>query len=169
MQASFLVVLLIAFHKKWRGHQFRFGMGTPALLIFLEAPELWLHFSSLITYPHAPFIYQWNWKKVIGPEAVLTCPVGYSSGNPSSGFRFPTNDSSFPLRSQAGWAIYHKSSDCLWQMPGRCSYQVGAWKTTCKMDPLKDGDGASSSRNGWEAGLWEAPQSGLPRFIVPRL
>ena len=64
---------------------------------FWKPQKLWLHFSSLITSPHAPFIYLLSCKKVIGLEAVLTCFVGSSSENHSSGIPFSYKLLQFPV------------------------------------------------------------------------
>lgn len=93
----FLVVLLITFHKNYVAISFTLGSAHKFCSSSWKPQKLWLHFSSLITSPHAPFIYPLNWKKVIGLEAVLTCFVGYSSENHSSGIPFSYKRLQFPV------------------------------------------------------------------------
>jgi hypothetical protein len=109
--------------------------------------------SSLITSPHAPFIYPLNWKKVIGLKAVLTCFVSYGSENHSSGVPFLTKDSNFLLRS--GWTIYHRSSDCSQLELCRSSSQAWLWKGRMKWTHHTVGTWHFPWINSWEDELWD--------------
>lgn len=94
---SFLgVVLLTAFTKiMLPSVHFRI---TQVFAHLPGSPQLWPYtFLLSLTSPHAPFIYPLNWKKVIGLEAVLTCFMGYSSKNHSSGIPFSTKRIQFPV------------------------------------------------------------------------
>lgn len=152
----FWVVLLTAFHKNYVAISFTFVSAHKFCSSSWKPQKLWLHFSSLITSPHAPFIYPLNWKKVIGLETVLTCFVGYSSENHSSGIPFSYKRIQFPVE-VLGWVgdFTANSSDCSQRMPCRCCYQVGLLETTCKTQPLHKGDMVSSWNKDWENRFWD--------------
>lgn len=150
----FLVVSLITFHMNYVAISFTLGSEHKFCSSFWKPPKLWLHFSSLITSPHAPFIYPLSGKKVIGLEAVLTYFVGSSSENHSSGIPFSYKLLQFPVE-VSRWVGHLPQVFRLFSaMPCRCSYQVGLLETTWKMDPLSSGDTVSSLSKGWEGGLW---------------
>lgn len=117
----------------------------------LGSPQkLWLHFASLITSPHAPFICPLSWKKVIGLEAVLTCFVGYGSENHSSGIPFSYKLLQFPVEVSHWVGVLpqvFRLFSVQW-IPCRCSYQWAFWKR-----PVKWIHGTS--------GTWRLPESRL--------
>lgn len=111
----------------------------------LGSPQkLWLHFASLITSPHAPFICPLSWKKVIGLEAVLTCFVGYGSENHSSGIPFSYKLLQFPVEVSHWVGVLPQVFRLFPANALQVFLPVGLLETTCKMDPWHIGDMASS-------------------------
>lgn len=156
----YAVILLTAFHKNYVAISFTFGSAHKFCSSSWKPQKLWLHFSSLITSPHAPFICPLNWKKVIGLEAVLTCFVGYSSENHSSGIPFSYKRIQFPVE-VLGWVgdlpqiLQTVLGQCpagvvtkwvFWKQPVKCTHCTrGAWCLPgVKTERIDSGTGISS-------------------------
>lgn len=123
-------------------------------------------FPSLITSPHEPFICPLNWKKVIGLEAALTCFVGSSSENHRSGIPFSCKLLQFPVGVSHWVGVLPQVFRLFPANALQVFLPVGLLETTCKMDPLHNGDTVPSWVKAKRLGSGAGLQSGLSHLIM---